>query len=139
MCDTCSYFDTSQSSESFNQSRNHYRLDEDFEVDEYQPNDGLPADKIREFPTFEADDYHVYAGCTICIDGVHIGKRMMRLGCMHVYCEGCIREWFEKNSTCPQCRKRFGDEWIVCLSWFFWSIYKLKLVFVWTKCYKLIY
>ena len=108
MCDECSYIETSQSlsiaSESLNDS---YRIDEDIEVDEYQPNDGLPSEKIREFPTFEADDYHVYAGCTICINGVHTGKRMMRLGCMHVYCEGCIREWFEKNSTCPQCRTRF--------------------------------
>ena len=72
MCDNCSYIDTSSAS--------LQNLDESFHSDvddEYQPSDGLPAGKVDEFPTFEADDCCVCAGCTICIDGVRVGKRMM--------------------------------------------------------------
>ncbi len=36
-------------------------------------------------------------------------QRGVRLNCgsaAHIYCEACIQEWLERNTTCPLCRKQ---------------------------------
>ena len=83
--------------------------DSDFE-DESASNDesrGLTSERIKKFPTFNADHKTVGDGCAICIDGVEINKLMIRLDCNHFYCCECVSKWFEKNVSCPVCRKEY--------------------------------
>ena len=82
------------------------RTDEQFEpyVDDERR---LSLDRISRFFTFYADQKSVNDGCAICIDGVEINKLMIRLDCSHLYCSVCITQWFEKNSSCPLCRKEY--------------------------------
>ena len=70
---------------------------------------GLTSDRINKFPTFTANQNTVDDGCAICIDGVEIRKLMIRLDCNHFYCSQCIRKWFEKNITCPLCRRVYEN------------------------------
>ena len=39
--------------------------------------------------------------CTICLDEF---QHPIILTCKHVFCESCINEWLNKNTTCPICR-----------------------------------
>ena len=68
---------------------------------------GLTLDRIKRFSSFNADQKSVDDGCAICIDGVEMNKLMIRLECNHFYCNECIRKWFEKNVSCPVCRKEY--------------------------------
>jgi len=52
-------------------------------------------------------------GCPICQDPC---DAPIRLDCSHVFCEGCLAEWLEREPTCPMCRSNvkppgltFGD------------------------------
>ena len=69
----------------------------------------LASDLVQRFPTFSADQKSVNDGCAVCIDGVEINKLMIRLDCDHFYCSECIKEWFEKSSSCPLCRRKYQD------------------------------
>lgn len=40
--------------------------------------------------------------CSVCMDEL---TRPIKLSCGHVFCEACIAQWFEKEDTCPLCRK----------------------------------
>ena len=42
------------------------------------------------------------AECCICHAGL---EGPVRLSCSHVFCEECISEWLDRDSTCPLCRK----------------------------------
>ncbi|XP_021767510.1 RING finger and transmembrane domain-containing protein 2-like [Chenopodium quinoa] len=52
--------------------------------------------------------------CAICQEKMHAP---ILLRCKHIFCEGCVSEWFERERTCPLCRalvkpadlKSFGD------------------------------
>lgn len=39
--------------------------------------------------------------CSICQDEF---KEPIRLPCNHIYCEQCISEWLDQETTCPMCR-----------------------------------
>ena len=70
---------------------------------------GLTDDRISRFEYFRADQESVDEGCAICIDGVEMNKMMIKLDCSHFYCGEFIRKRFEKNKTCPLCKKEFGN------------------------------
>jgi len=40
-------------------------------------------------------------GCAICQEKM---ERSIVLLCRHIFCEGCVSEWFERERTCPLCR-----------------------------------
>ena len=40
--------------------------------------------------------------CSVCMDEL---TKPIKLSCGHVFCEACIAQWFEKEDTCPLCRK----------------------------------
>ena len=82
------------------------RTDEPFEpyVDDERR---LSLDRIKRFFTFYADKKSVNDGCAVCIDGVEINKLMIRMDCDHFCCSECISKWFEKNTSCPVCRKDY--------------------------------
>jgi hypothetical protein len=43
--------------------------------------------------------------CSICLDRVTIQGKMD--SCAHLFCFDCVRQWAEKENTCPLCKQRF--------------------------------
>lgn len=44
--------------------------------------------------------------CSICFSELSLkDENAVTLPCGHLFCKGCIKEWFKENSTCPICRK----------------------------------
>jgi hypothetical protein len=44
--------------------------------------------------------------CSICCNLI---RRCATLDCGHMHCHACVRDWFERDKTCPQCRQFGGD------------------------------
>ena len=68
---------------------------------------GLTKERIKQFHHFVADESDVGSLCTICIQDVEVGRKMMRLDCNHEFCKKCIEGWFADHKTCPNCRNAF--------------------------------
>lgn len=49
--------------------------------------------------------------CPVCMETLN---HPVRLECNHIFCEECISQWLETESTCPICRSAVekGEEWI---------------------------
>jgi len=45
--------------------------------------------------------------CVICQDNFQ--KPIRKTLCNHLYCSGCLEEWFKKNNKCPICMIRLND------------------------------
>lgn len=43
--------------------------------------------------------------CVICIEPLQSKQTTIILNCNHVYHKDCILDWFNKELTCPMCRK----------------------------------
>jgi hypothetical protein len=39
--------------------------------------------------------------CSVCFETPY---RPVTLDCQHVFCEGCILEWVDREKSCPLCR-----------------------------------
>ena len=39
--------------------------------------------------------------CAICLEGVTVP---LKLPCDHIFCEGCVMSWVQREATCPCCR-----------------------------------
>ena len=50
------------------------------------------------------------AQCAICMNGFKDGDTLRQLDCsdLHVFCNGCIQTWLERNTSCPLCRQECG-------------------------------
>ena len=46
--------------------------------------------------------------CCICLEEMPPMAR--RTPCKHEFCAKCIETWLDLNTTCPVCKKDFGDE-----------------------------
>ena len=68
---------------------------------------GLTPERIQKFHHYVADESTVGGQCTVCIQDVEVGRKMMRLDCKHEFCKECIEGWFAEHKTCPNCRKSF--------------------------------
>ena len=42
--------------------------------------------------------------CIICLDIFSKNQNIIKLECDHYFHENCIKEWFEKKTTCPYCK-----------------------------------
>ena len=42
--------------------------------------------------------------CTICVDKIKQGDKMIKLDCEHYYHKKCILNWFRQHMNCPICR-----------------------------------
>ena len=51
---------------------------------------------------------NVDVSCSICLGTYQEGQELFILDCGHVYHEGCILEWLEKDRVCPICRKNMS-------------------------------
>ena len=49
----------------------------------------------------EIDGY----SCPICLEEFKESKNIRKLKCKHIFHKNCIKEWLEKENTCPNCRK----------------------------------
>lgn len=47
--------------------------------------------------------------CNICLEEFKLTEQITLLscGCLQIYHENCLSNWFERNPTCPTCRKNF--------------------------------
>ncbi len=52
------------------------------------------------FKTLEGVDEQ----CLICMDTFGPETIVRQLLCKHVFCEGCVLQWFGHSSCCPKCR-----------------------------------
>ncbi len=50
------------------------------------------------------DDLSTTSECCICHEIVR--KPAIVLECSHIFCEDCLQEWLDRESTCPLCRRR---------------------------------
>ncbi|KAG5180699.1 hypothetical protein JKP88DRAFT_323457, partial [Tribonema minus] len=42
--------------------------------------------------------------CSICLDAP---RQRGALACGHAFCFDCIRDWSQRETTCPLCKQRF--------------------------------
>ena len=72
-------------------------------------NQGLTPARIQKFHQFIADESLDLDRCGVCLEDLEIGRRMMRLNCdgQHIFCQGCVENWFTNHKTCPNCRHIF--------------------------------
>ena len=70
---------------------------------------GLTPEEIQQFHYFAADKLLVGEQCSICMEDIEVGRKMMRLNCYHVFCQICIEGWFVDHNTCPNCRHVFHN------------------------------
>ena len=42
--------------------------------------------------------------CSICLEGIEIGKETVLLPCGHMFHSNCCITWLKKSNTCPICR-----------------------------------
>jgi len=66
------------------------------------------AQAIRRLPTIvvAAEDLveEQNRQCAVCFGNCHVGHRMVRLPCGHLFHGSCIGPWLYKRCTCPVCR-----------------------------------
>eukprot|EP00118_Oscarella_pearsei_P024118 m.299185 g.299185 ORF g.299185 m.299185 type:complete len:1371 (+) comp40786_c0_seq51:168-4280(+) len=46
--------------------------------------------------------------CSICED---MWKKPVQLPCQHIFCLKCIREWIDRDRTCPSCRNEIPQQY----------------------------
>lgn len=44
--------------------------------------------------------------CSICYDSISSDSILLHLDCGHIYHDKCVSLWFQRSTTCPDCRKR---------------------------------
>ncbi|CDW82135.1 zinc finger protein [Stylonychia lemnae] len=44
--------------------------------------------------------------CTICMSSYELQEEYMILPCLHRFHSECIKEWFQRRNTCPNCKDR---------------------------------
>lgn len=81
------------------------------EMQEEAENAGPPpasAQAIRRLPTIvvAAEDLidEQNRQCAVCFGDCHVGHKMVRLPCGHLFHGACIGPWLYKRCTCPVCR-----------------------------------
>ena len=70
---------------------------------------GLSPETIKQFYHFAAGESLVGDQCSICMENIEVGRKMIRLDCKHVFCQVCIEGWFADHNTCPNCRHVFHN------------------------------
>tara|TARA_Y100000816_G_C26062654_1_gene558147 strand:- start:270 stop:548 length:279 start_codon:yes stop_codon:yes gene_type:complete len=67
----------------------------------YSINKCKKQELIKSIPLLEKTQ------CPICLD--YIKKYCKELPCGHVFCCECIDTWFDKEYTCPMCKKHISN------------------------------
>ena len=59
-----------------------------YNVDQQQ---GLKPETVQQFHLFQANQSLVIDQCSICMEDIELGRKMIRLDCKHVFCQVCIK------------------------------------------------
>ena len=43
--------------------------------------------------------------CSVCLCDYESGERLRQLPCLHLFHVACVDEWFQRSTSCPQCRQ----------------------------------
>lgn len=67
----------------------------------------FPLEGVQKMPADKKN-------CVICLTDFQEGDKAIILPCTHLFHSECIRNWFQRNNTCPICkhvidRNGFGD------------------------------
>lgn len=57
--------------------------------------------KVPLLPRSESPE--IDAGCAVCLEE-QLSNPIWLKQCKHAFCKECIREWLQRNETCPMCR-----------------------------------
>jgi len=60
----------------------------------------------------EPTEYHIVndeSTCAVCLENMEVGSVCHKLTCDHLFHKDCIAEWFDRNPTCPLCKKSHRD------------------------------
>jgi len=60
----------------------------------------LPDTKIEDVTKLDNDKKN----CVICLEDFINGDEALFLPCIHLFHKACIKNWLEKNNTCPICK-----------------------------------
>ena len=67
--------------------------------------------------TFKNVDEELYSSlkksetlCSICIEGFELNHEIGTTECQHIYHKDCLGQWYNKNSSCPMCRKYISSQ-----------------------------
>ena len=79
---------------------------------DYMPSRGLSDERFKTFARLTARNKE--RQCTICMTSVggevvENGGKIVELDCGHVFCDECVKKWFRRNTTCPNCRRDFSN------------------------------
>ena len=45
--------------------------------------------------------------CPICLEYFKISDKTLTLSCQHIFHYNCTKQWFEKKTECPKCRRKY--------------------------------
>ncbi|KAJ6776300.1 RING-H2 FINGER PROTEIN ATL51-LIKE [Salix koriyanagi] len=58
-----------------------------------------------QFVQIDGSSADFSSGCVICLDDFQKGEDCCVLSsCKHVFHSGCVKQWLDKNQSCPLCR-----------------------------------
>jgi hypothetical protein len=80
---------------------NHFSLENNF---------CFPLDnKIKDALTIQqVEEKQLNDSCPICIQNYTFEQKIIILPCKHFFHSYCIKEWFNHQSNCPNCRYNIG-------------------------------
>ena len=55
---------------------------------------GLTSVRMQKFHRFQADESCAGERCGVCLEDVEVEMAMVRLDCEHLFCRGCVENWF---------------------------------------------
>ena len=59
---------------------------------------------LENYPIVPKSKIPLNKDCYICLQTFNKNKKIRLLPCNHMFCEGCLKPWLLKNSTCPICK-----------------------------------
>ena len=76
-------------------------------VNTYAKNNPKKVD--LKFKTHKPKKYNPDTDCPICFDKIK-ERDTIETDCGHIFCQKCIKTWFEQNNQCPYCRMVIVEE-----------------------------
>ena len=66
----------------------------------------VAVDTLLEVVIGEEKENRDVAMCAVCGETFSSGESAKRLACTHLYHSKCILKWFDRNQSCPICRRQ---------------------------------
>jgi hypothetical protein len=79
------------------------------EMARHDPGDGLPLERIHEFPRQPVPVDHDDVCCICLADYTLVDEVLVLPNCKHLGHYACMEEWLHRKSICPLCRNEVGS------------------------------